>query len=143
MHPSQAARGSSARPNRDRRSAGRECSRSKKGTPPERRVSVNEMLMESLSAPWLMTMLSQTQRRSFGRRPLDRIGKHGEVAQRPRKRIRQNIRGTRDPILSNDTREQIWQFLSPGALPRFDVDTPPALVRSVKVPARHVILQRA
>ena len=106
-------------------------------------MSVNEMLMESLSAPWLMTMLSQTQRRSFGRRPLDGISERGEAAQRPRKRIRQNIRGTRDPILSNDTREQIWQFLSPGALPRFEVATPAALGRSVKVPARHIIVQGA
>src|SRR5204863_9811670 len=122
--PSQAARGSSARPNRDRRLTGRECSGSKKETPPERQASVNEMLMEPLSAPSLMTMLSQTQRRSFGRRPLDRISKHGEVTQRPRKQIRQNIRRTRDPILSTNTREQTWQFLSPAALPCIDVPTP-------------------
>ena len=107
-------------------------------------MSVNEVMREPLLPnPSLMTMLSQIQRRSFGRRPLDRISKHGEVAQRPRKRIRQNIRGTRDPILSNNTREQIWQFLSPGALPRFDVPTPAALGRSVKVPPRHIIVQGA
>jgi hypothetical protein len=96
-----------------------------------------------LPNPSLVTMLSQIQRRSLGQRLLDRISERGEVAQRPRQRIRQNIRGARDPILSNDTREQIWQFPSPGALPRFDVPTPAAFGRSVKVPARHIIVQGA